>query len=679
MIAVTYNGWSGYLLNHEPSWQTAVAADFERIGDNVQGLTGRETRRATGESLRVPRLEYEAVLDGLETREVEQFLRSYQTADVACPLWPAMTRWADRASMGITGGLMVVWTDGWASWELYEGTEPEWPDDSDWVAPVIVGRLQERGITSHNADTATWRVNLAERSPAAWALTPAVQSWAAGPSPGAAWATAPKLFPLGLQFTEVESSYEVTLQKKGSGFTRQPLEYVYAQTSARGMSLPELTDGANAAKLLRFFWEYAAGRAFWASTWIENARLTAAVGALDTVLHVDSSGYVTVGDWLAFAHPGSLVAYGKVQSVGSGTITLTTAPGALGADTLVSRLVLVKLAKSVITLEWATPDVVNARVAVSEVPAEYAPAVDETLGTTIGLLPTRCWLYEFTWTLGGVTTAEHATSYESDLTYGGHTYTSRNVNHGEVKQSLALDADYVEITAEMWTGSLLAKLAVMRCEAPLMVTVYSATVAAEVVSNMTAVYKGEATEVGVSGRVLKGKVVSGGSMWDRVVPRFMLQRACNHTVFDTGCGIPWGWFGFYATIQSVGSEGYPFEFVLEDLTRALFDMPLITAGYFAGGQILLNSGTSTIQVRGIVASTEAVDGVLTVTLDRDPHPFPTVGASVTIWPGCDGNYVTCREKFNNFLNFGGHPFLPAGNPSAVRPPSGSSTGGGKKS
>ena len=43
-------------------------------------------------------------------------------------------------------------------------------------------------------------------------------------------------------------------------------------------------------------------------------------------------------------------------------------------------------------------------------------------------------------------------------------------------------------------------------------------------------------------------------------------------------------------------------------------------------------------------------------------------------PGCDGIYTTCQAydsannptgKFNNYLNFGGEPFTPGVNPSAV--------------
>ena len=37
------------------------------------------------------------------------------------------------------------------------------------------------------------------------------------------------------------------------------------------------------------------------------------------------------------------------------------------------------------------------------------------------------------------------------------------------------------------------------------------------------------------------------------------------------------------------------------------------------------------------------------------------GSMVTLLPGCDRSMTTCQTKFNNYANFGGHPFVPARN------------------
>jgi hypothetical protein len=40
----------------------------------------------------------------------------------------------------------------------------------------------------------------------------------------------------------------------------------------------------------------------------------------------------------------------------------------------------------------------------------------------------------------------------------------------------------------------------------------------------------------------------------------------------------------------------------------------------------------------------------------------SVGDAVTIYPGCDGSYATCLNKFANLKNFFGFPFMPNKNP-----------------
>ena len=64
------------------------------------------------------------------------------------------------------------------------------------------------------------------------------------------------------------------------------------------------------------------------------------------------------------------------------------------------------------------------------------------------------------------------------------------------------------------------------------------------------------------------------------------------------------------------------------------------------------------------------DGVLTLFL---PTTFSVaVGDSFTITPGCDGNFSTCRTKFNNGMNFRGEPHIPGNDYQSSYPGQGSS-------
>ena len=139
---------------------------------------------------------------------------------------------------------------------------------------------------------------------------------------------------------------------------------------------------------------------------------------------------------------------------------------------------------------------------------------------------------------------------------------------------------------------------------------------------------------------------------------------------------------FTAQIQDPGAAGYPFGFVLEDLAgdgtaaAAAITADKVDENYFAGGWIELGTGADW-QRRSILLSTTPAAGVLTLTLDRDPRPFPEIGDEVAIFPGCKRRYLEdCKAKFGNELNFIGHPFLPYANPSLVQPTT--TNGGGKK-
>jgi hypothetical protein len=155
-----------------------------------------------------------------------------------------------------------------------------------------------------------------------------------------------------------------------------------------------------------------------------------------------------------------------------------------------------------------------------------------------------------------------------------------------------------------------------------------------------------------------------------------LQPGCNHVLFSPGCSLDATDWQFNAVVAAAGAPGWPFEFALSGLVRADGGtLPTFAPDWFAGGWIRIGLGGASRSVP-IVRSSSVSGGSVTVTLSRDPSPFPEVGIAVSLWPGCDGIASTCQEKFANWQNFGGHPHRPIANPSLVRVSS--SVAGGKK-
>jgi uncharacterized phage protein (TIGR02218 family) len=78
------------------------------------------------------------------------------------------------------------------------------------------------------------------------------------------------------------------------------------------------------------------------------------------------------------------------------------------------------------------------------------------------------------------------------------------------------------------------------------------------------------------------------------------------------------------------------------------------AGYFRRGTVLFNTGANAGLEFNVYENASA--GVLI--LDNDaPHDI-AVGDSVTAVAGCDRTMATCRDTFDNLVNFRGFPYVP---------------------
>jgi len=492
----------------------------------------------------------------------------------------------------------------------------------------------------------------------------------------------PKIFNLPIDWREFGQSFTASAVRERIGFGREQFEKVYTQANSSESELRAISRSqSEIGQMLRFFQTQGSGGAFWVPVWRSAVSLVANISAASTTFVVDLSGVgLKVGDWVAFVQASGIVARAKVLSIVpigffTANITVSQAPGALSkAETMVVPLVLARVDKPRLQIDWSNSEVAEARFLVSEIPPEYFPDSGQTISKNLGLLLTRGYIYELTQTIGGVTTTTRLTSYEKALTVLGQSYTARKIDHGSIKQSLFLDRDEIEVRSEVIAGDPLVKIATNQSEAPLRLTIKSVDVVGAVGTDSQVLFTGDVVSVNVKGSRVSAKAVSAGTVFDRQYPRFRMQVGCNHALFSTGCGISSSTFRFTGTITDPGTPGFPFTFAIGSLART-GGLPTIGAGYFSGGWLEIGSGASMVR-RAIINSTAPVSGALTVTLARDPSPFPAASTSVALYPGCDGAFATCSSKFANAVNFGGHPFLPASNPSMFR--ISKNIGGGKK-
>ena len=135
---------------------------------------------------------------------------------------------------------------------------------------------------------------------------------------------------------------------------------------------------------------------------------------------------------------------------------------------------------------------------------------------------------------------------------------------------------------------------------------------------------------------------------DMYYPWQLYQSACSWALYDTNCQADPANF-----VQGGVVEASPGNTPLTFLTN--LTQP---DGWFTLGKIQMTSGVCAPQLRSIKIYQGAA-----ITLMVPFVGAPAAGDSFQAWAGCDRQMGTCATKFNNLMNFGGQPFIPA--PSTV--------------
>lgn len=130
---------------------------------------------------------------------------------------------------------------------------------------------------------------------------------------------------------------------------------------------------------------------------------------------------------------------------------------------------------------------------------------------------------------------------------------------------------------------------------------------------------------------------------DLQMPRNAYSPACQHVLFDAGCGLV---KSAYATNGTVGAES----------TAAVIYWPGATTN-FAQGTILFSSGVN----NNVSANIKSVVTGNSLTLSYPLQVAPSAGDTFTAYWGCDHTQATCTSRFGNVANFRGFPYVPQPN------------------
>jgi len=125
------------------------------------------------------------------------------------------------------------------------------------------------------------------------------------------------------------------------------------------------------------------------------------------------------------------------------------------------------------------------------------------------------------------------------------------------------------------------------------------------------------------------------------IPNVYFQTPCNHVLYDARCGQLRSDHSYTSYVQAV-----------DRVTIALTTAPASTGILAAGEIVSLRNG----ERRLILSNDGSTIGIGYPFVDLQP------GDKVELVKGCDHSIATCKTRFNNVINFGGFPYIPADNP-----------------
>ena len=245
-------------------------------------------------------------------------------------------------------------------------------------------------------------------------------------------------------------------------------------------------------------------------------------------------------------------------------------------------------------------------------------------------------LYVFT--AGNETT--YYTSYGTVITYESQVYLPRPIRRSGFVYDTKLKSIKMKITAPVMEPFLksIAAAPYKSCSVQLR------RIFLDDPTSQHILFTGDILGVQIRDRVAQATCISEKGVFSKRVPRVFYQAWCNHTLFDSGCGLGEGAWRVDAQISAINNSE------TESPTFGLYD-----DGYFTGG-VLRFLDDQRLITHHVKADCKVV---LLVPFSADL----AVGNIVTALPGCSGDPAVCKAKFNNFDDhFVGFPYIPTDNP-----------------
>lgn len=232
------------------------------------------------------------------------------------------------------------------------------------------------------------------------------------------------------------------------------------------------------------------------------------------------------------------------------------------------------------------------------------------------------------------------TTHAKPVSVSGNIFEPKNITRDAVETSDDSFKGTLTLTLPR-NDALAVELIGASLEIPMIVTLFRGHLSGNTAQDVSVYWKGRVVTTKAQDNEIKIDCESVFTSLKRAGLRARYEKTCRHEVFDKGCRVNEANFRKEGVISSVN---------VMDIVITGEDAPV---GYYTAGMVIFPDGTT----RLITKHEKAGE----ITISR-PHPAAQSGQRVTLLPGCDHSISTCKNKFNNYINYGGWPYIPIKNP-----------------
>lgn len=236
------------------------------------------------------------------------------------------------------------------------------------------------------------------------------------------------------------------------------------------------------------------------------------------------------------------------------------------------------------------------------------------------------------------------TSAPYDIVWNALTWTASTISHSDVKQSNEMSKGNLDLTFaidDVFASQFLGY-------APDQVTTISIRRFHTGDPDSIVYWRGRVAGSSANGKKIKLNCESIFTSLRRSGLRARYQLSCRHALYTSGCNVNKASYVTSGTVSAVSGNTVTVPAISAD-----------PAGWRVGGMLEYGS-----YLRLITAQNGSLL-TLSNPIKALTDDFASAGAgvlSVNTYPGCDRTRETCTNKFANWLNFGGFPWIPSKNP-----------------